>query len=91
MDNTYTCFNAPDFPRRRNVVVQVAEELKTVRYATPPMEERRKKRKKMLLFPNARDITTLVYMCPALIKGLTQCQLGHSQSLIPTASAIPDL
>ena len=32
-------------PRRRNVAAQVAEELKTVTYATPPMEERRKKRK----------------------------------------------
>ena len=30
-------------PRRRNVAVQVAEELKTVTHATPSMEERRKK------------------------------------------------
>ena len=29
------------YPRRRNVVAQVSEELKTVTYATPPMEERR--------------------------------------------------
>ena len=34
------------YPRRRNVAAQVAEELKTVTYAIPPMEERRKKRKK---------------------------------------------
>ena len=33
-------------PRRRNVAAQVAEELKTVTYATPPMEERRKKERK---------------------------------------------
>ena len=32
--------------RRRNVVAQVAEELKTVTCATPPMEERRTKRKR---------------------------------------------
>ena len=29
------------YPQRRNVAAQVAEELKTVIYATPPMEERR--------------------------------------------------
>ena len=34
------------YPRRRNVAAHVAEELKTVTYATPPMEERRKKKKK---------------------------------------------
>ena len=34
------------YPRRQNVAAQVAEELKTVTYATPPMEERRKKKKK---------------------------------------------
>ena len=34
------------YPRRRNVAAQVAEELKTVTYTIPPMEERRKKRKK---------------------------------------------
>ena len=34
-------------PRRRNVAAQVAEELKTVIYATPPMEERRKKKKRI--------------------------------------------
>ena len=28
------------YPRRRNVAVQVAEELKTGTYATSPMEER---------------------------------------------------
>ena len=33
------------YPRRRNVSAQVAEELKPVTYATPPMEEHRKKRK----------------------------------------------
>ena len=35
------------YPRRRNVAAEVAEELKTVTYATPqaPMEERRKKEK----------------------------------------------
>ena len=30
------------YPRRRNVAAQVADELKAVTYATPPMEERRK-------------------------------------------------
>ena len=35
-------------PRRRNVAAQVAEELKTVTYATPPMEKRRKKDRKLL-------------------------------------------
>ena len=34
------------YPRRRNVAAQVAEELKTITYATPHMEERRKKEKK---------------------------------------------
>ena len=29
------------YPRRRNVAAQVADELKIVTYATPPMEERR--------------------------------------------------
>ena len=41
----------PDTPltlRRRNVAAQVVEELKTVTYATPPMEERRKTTKKPL-------------------------------------------
>ena len=33
------------YPRRRNVVAQMAEELKTVTYATPPTKERRKKTK----------------------------------------------
>ena len=33
-------------PRRRNVAAQVAEEFKTVTYATPPREERRKKERK---------------------------------------------
>ena len=33
-------------PKTENVTVQLAEELKTVTYATPPMEERRKKEKK---------------------------------------------
>ena len=33
------------YPRRWNVAAQVAEELKMVTYATPPMEERRKKGK----------------------------------------------
>ena len=33
------------YPQRRNVAAQVAEELKTVTYAAPPMEERRKKEK----------------------------------------------
>ena len=33
------------YPRRSNVAAEVAEELKTVTYATPPMEERRKKKK----------------------------------------------
>ena len=28
------------YPRRRNVAFEVAEELKTVTYATPPVEER---------------------------------------------------
>ena len=31
------------YPRRWNVTAQVMEELKTVTYTTPPMEERRKK------------------------------------------------
>ena len=31
------------YPRKRNVAAQVAEELKTVTYTTPPMEESRKK------------------------------------------------
>ena len=31
------------YPQRRDVAAQVAEELNTVTYATPPMEERRKK------------------------------------------------
>ena len=31
------------YPRRRNVAAQVANDLKTVTYATPPMEGRRKK------------------------------------------------
>ena len=31
-------------PRRRNLAAQVAEELKTVTYATPPLEERGGKR-----------------------------------------------
>ena len=31
-------------PRTERVAAQVAEELKTVTYATPPMEERRKKK-----------------------------------------------
>ena len=36
------------YPRRRNVAGQVAEELKTAKYTTPPTEERRKKiRRKM--------------------------------------------
>ena len=34
---------ATEYPRRRNVAAQVAEELKMVRYAIPPMEERSKK------------------------------------------------
>ena len=32
----------------RNVAAQAAEELKTVTYATPPMEERRERKKKDL-------------------------------------------
>ena len=32
---------------RRNVAAQVAEEIKMVTYATPPMEERRKRKKQM--------------------------------------------
>ena len=31
---------------KQNAAAQVAEELKTVTYATPPMEERRKKERK---------------------------------------------
>ena len=31
------------YHRRQNVAAQVVEELKTVTYATPPMQERRKK------------------------------------------------
>ena len=34
------------YPRRWNVAAQAAEELITVTYATPPMEERRKKERK---------------------------------------------
>ena len=34
------------YPLRRNVAAQVAEELKIVAYAGPPMEERRKKRRR---------------------------------------------
>ena len=33
-------------PQRRNVTAQMAEELKTATYATPPMEERRRKGEK---------------------------------------------
>ena len=36
------------YHRRRNVAAQMAEELKTVTYVTPPMEESRKKRRKKL-------------------------------------------
>ena len=36
------------YPRRRNVAAQVTEELKTVTYTTPPMEECRKKGKKSM-------------------------------------------
>ena len=35
-------------PRIQNVAAQVAEDFKTVTYATPPMEERRKKKEKLI-------------------------------------------
>ena len=41
------------YPRRRNVAAKVAEELKTVTYATPPMEECRKKRKKYNIYTSS--------------------------------------
>ena len=37
------------YTRRRNVAAQVAEELKTVTYATPPLEECRKEKKKIII------------------------------------------
>ena len=37
------------YPGRRNVAAQVADELKTVTYATPPMEERTKKERKKII------------------------------------------
>ena len=40
------------YPRRWNVAAQVAEELNTVTYATPPVEERRKKKEKRLDWAN---------------------------------------
>ena len=36
------------YPRIRNEAAQVAEKLKTVTYASPPMEEPRKKKKEYL-------------------------------------------
>ena len=42
--------------RRRNVAAQMAEEYKTVTYATPPMEERRRKNK---YFKSRADVAAL--------------------------------
>ena len=59
------------YPRRRKVAAQVAEELKTATYATPPTEERRKKEK-------GKKSTTLCLCCETPL--LTE----HEQKAIST-------
>ena len=46
------------YPQRRNVAAQVAEELKTVIYATPPMVRNTEKKEITLYIHPARNLRT---------------------------------